>query len=65
MSIQTLPEIQIRDQEDLIVISERQYKEILDKLEWYEVEEKRLADQIETLEREQFDYYNRNNRLEG
>jgi len=65
MSIQTLPEIQIRDQENLVVISERQYKEMLDKLEWFEGEEKRLADQIETLEREQFDYYNRNNSLEG
>lgn len=65
MSIQTLPEIQIRDQENLVVISERQYKEMLDKLEWFEGEEKRLADQIEILEREQFDYYNRNNSLEG
>jgi len=65
MNFQNLPETVILDQEDLKVISVREYTEMLDKLEWYEGEEKRLADQIEALEREQFDYYNRNNSLEG
>lgn len=65
MSIQTLPEIIIEDQEDLVVISKREYLDILSRLEWYEGEQQRLEDRIDEFDREQYCYYNRNNSLEG
>ena len=72
MSIQNLPEIVIVDQEDLKVISVKNYKKLLSNLdfyqkrhEWHEEEHQRLEDQIEALERDAFDYEQRNNSLEG
>lgn len=65
MNIQTLPEIVIVDQEDLVVISKREYLDILSRLEWYEGEQQRLEDRIDEYDSQQFEYEQRNNSLEG
>ena len=65
MDSKTLPEKVILDQEDLKVISVREYTSLLDQLEWYEGEEKRLRERLEELESDAYAYEQRNNSLEG
>jgi predicted nuclease with TOPRIM domain len=61
----TLPETILLEQDDLKVISVMEYTSLLDQLEWYEGEEKRLRERLEELESDAYAYEQRYNSLEG